>query len=97
MKQLAFDFYQSTKLDNAQSLEALRNGLEEYIKSSGLVAYKDFYMQLKNGEILIPENVSKDAYVSLARDVYEKQAAELERKQNRAKYFAIKNKNKKRQ
>ena len=53
-------------------------------------------MQLKNGEILIPENVTKDAYITIARDVYEKQAAEFERKQNRAKYFAIKNKNRKR-
>jgi hypothetical protein len=87
MKQLAFDFYQNTKLDEAQSLEALKSGLEEYIKSSGLCAYKDFYMQLKNGEILVPENVTHDSYVSLAREVYERRAAEVERQKKPRQAF----------
>jgi hypothetical protein len=95
MNQLTLDLFANpTKTENTQSIENLKSGLEEYIKISGLIAYKDFYMKLKNGVILIPAGVSKEDYLTMAREVYESRAAKVNRQKSRSTFFAIRNKNK---
>ena len=92
MIQLSLSLYAVTQESSAvQTPEILKAGLREHIKITGLSAYKDFYMKVKRGEILSPEGISQENYLTMAREVYELRAAELERQKNRRKYFAIKN------
>ncbi|HVW97527.1 MAG TPA: hypothetical protein VHA56_16255 [Mucilaginibacter sp.] len=91
MIQLELDFYSKRGGDAIVSPAELKAGLEEYIKASGLVAYKDFFIKLKNGSILTPAGISRDDYLAMAREVYESRAAKVNRQKSRAKFFAVRN------
>lgn len=71
----------------------VKESLEHYIKVCGLSPYKDFYMKIKQGFVAIPEGLTKEQYLMLAREVYESRAAKVNRQKGRAKFFAIRSKN----
>ncbi|GAA4327576.1 hypothetical protein GCM10023149_31060 [Mucilaginibacter gynuensis] len=70
----------------------VKKSLENYIKTCGLVAFKDFFMKVKNGIIEnLPDGVSLVQYLAIAREVYETRAGRVERQKNRSKFFAVRN------
>jgi hypothetical protein len=74
----------------------VRGTLENYIAVCGLVAFKDFFMKVKYGQINnIPESVTKTEYLALCREVFQNRAGRVERHKGRSKFFKIKNANKK--
>ncbi|SEM65684.1 hypothetical protein SAMN05192574_101358 [Mucilaginibacter gossypiicola] len=76
----------------------VKASLENYIAVCGLVAYKDFYMKIKYGQIEnIPESITRAQYLDLAKEVYQSRAGRVERQKSKAKYFAVRNRIKKQQ
>jgi len=58
----------------------IKDGLNEYIKKSGLVGYKDYYMSVKLGtNTSIPAGIEKDHYLQMVKDVYVSRAKSLEK------------------
>ncbi len=96
--QLKMEFFQPAVEKEHKALPvsgAPREVLEHYVNTFGLVAYKDFYMKIKGGIVSIPEGITKENYLVLAREVYESRAARVERQANRSKFFAVRNRIKK--
>lgn len=98
MTQMTFEFFQPAVENEKEelSIETIKENLTNYIKVCGLIAYKDFYMKIKGGFTAIPKGVTKEQYLVLAREVYESRAAKVNRDKGRAKFFAIRNANKRR-
>jgi hypothetical protein len=82
--QIEFNFYSAAPEDTEPffaSGKDVREGLEQYIKKCGLVKYKDYYMDLKLGKNNnIPANIEKQHFLEMAKDVYQKYTASLEKK-----------------
>ena len=98
--QTSIDFFQEAarpSLEISSDPNAdVKHMLENYIAVCGLVAFKDFFMKIKNDQIEnIPDGITKMQYLDLAREVYQSRAGRIERQKGRAKFFAIKNRNKK--
>jgi len=75
----------------------VKSALENYIRVCGLVAFKDYFMKAKRGEIEnIPESVTQSEYLAICREVYQEQAFRFETNKKRANFFAIRNKIKRR-
>ena len=99
--QTSFDFYpqpadETKKVSSApETPQTTKEKLEQYINVCGLVAYKDFFIKIKNGLTAIPEGVNKAQYLDIAREVYQGRAGRVSRAQGRSKFFAIQNRIKK--
>jgi hypothetical protein len=58
----------------------IKEGLQEYIKKSGLVGYKDYYMAVKLGKNTnIPAGIEIQHYLQMVKDVYVSRAKSLEK------------------
>lgn len=57
----------------------IKEGLNEYIKKTGLVAFKDYYMSIKLGKNTnIPAGIEKEHFLEMVKDVYVTRAKGLE-------------------
>lgn len=71
----------------------VKASLENYIRVCGLVAFKDYFMRVKRGEVEnMPESVTMSEYLAVCREVYQEHAFRFERQNKRANFFAIRNK-----
>jgi len=60
----------------------IKDGLNEYIKKSGLVGFKDYYMSVKLGKNTnIPAGIEIEHFLQMIKDVYESRAKGLEKRQ----------------
>jgi hypothetical protein len=93
--QLDFEFIQpAVESENVAAYDpnsSAKETLENFINVCGLVAYKDFFMKIKNGFASIPDGLSQNQYLMLAREVYVRRAAMVNRTKNRSKFFAVRN------
>ena len=49
----------------------IKEGLNEYIKTTGLVKFKDYYMSIKLGKNPnIPGGIEKEHFLEMVKDVY---------------------------
>ena len=57
----------------------IREGLNEHIKKTGLVGFKDYYMSIKLGKNPnIPAGIEKEHFLQMVKDVYVSRAKGLE-------------------
>ena len=60
----------------------IKDGLNEYIKKSGLVGFKDYYMAIKLGKNTnIPAGIEKEHYLQIVKEVYQDRVKGLEKRQ----------------
>jgi hypothetical protein len=94
--QMTLDFFKECaepiQKPTADPVATVKTNLQEYIKVCGLVAYKDFYMKIKNGHTAIPAGINQAQYLALAKEVYENRSVKVNKQASRALFFAIKNK-----
>lgn len=58
----------------------IKKGLQEYIKKSGLVGFKDYYMSIKLGKNTnIPAGIEKNHFLQMVKDVYVSRVKALEK------------------
>ncbi|MES2810039.1 MAG: hypothetical protein V4619_15515 [Bacteroidota bacterium] len=70
----------------------VKAALENYIQVCGLVAFKDYFMKAKRGEVEnIPESVTLSDYLAICRQVYQERAFRVERQKKRGNFFAVRN------
>lgn len=76
----------------------VKNALENYIQVCGLVAFKDYFMKAKRGEVEnIPESLTLTDYLAICREVYQERAFRVDRQKKRGNFFAIRNRIKRKQ
>jgi hypothetical protein len=63
--------------------KAVKDSLKEYIKISGLIGFKDYYMKIKYGNVAnVPAGLTKDQFLTLAKETYENRALRLTNRKN---------------